>query len=140
MNNKRRNRDYNRIQKSMTNERTRSFDDSFDFVIKFKILYSFLHVSTFKISNENILFRIWFSRQQISTSICLIENIIDEKIFHNVKFNIIQRVFLKKWQQTLKKNMNLIDDISIYCDDDDVRLQKITSNRHFKTTLFVAQN
>ncbi len=50
----------------------------------------------FKVLIENLILKIRFENTQISLSVCTIEDILKKKIFHNVKFDIIQRIFLER--------------------------------------------
>jgi hypothetical protein len=59
-----------------------------------------------RVSSENLILKTRFENTQISLFVCTIENILRKKIFHNVKLDIIQRIFLKRWREILRQNMN----------------------------------
>jgi hypothetical protein len=92
-----------------------------------------------RVSNKNLILKIRFENTQISLFVCTIENIFKKKIFHNVKFDIIQRIFLERWREILRQNMNLKMKFFIHWNYDD-KTQTIMTNRHFKTTLFMSQS
>jgi hypothetical protein len=92
-----------------------------------------------RVSNENLILKTRFENTQISLFVCTIENIFKNKISHNVKLDIIQRIFLKRWREILKQNINLKMKFFIHWNYDD-ETQTIMTNKHFKTTLFMNQN
>jgi Na+/phosphate symporter len=93
----------------------------------------------FNVSIKNLILKIRFENTQISLFVCTIEDILKEKISHNVKLDIIQRIFLKRWREILRQNMNLTMNFFIHWNYDD-ETQTIMINRHFKTTLFMKQS
>jgi hypothetical protein len=93
----------------------------------------------FKVSIENLILKTRLENTQTSLFVCTIEHNFREKILHDVKLDIIQRIFLERWREILRQNMSLTMNFFIHWNYDD-ETQTIMTDKHFKTTLLMKQS
>jgi hypothetical protein len=88
--------------------------------------------------DENLTLKTQYEADEFVIFSCTMKNILTNEMF-DVKINIIQRIFLTKWQDILSENMSISFDFQIYYQRDD-KTMKIKIDRHLKTTLLDAQS